>query len=121
MAWVSRERGSGARDRDADSRNVARIIKGCVNVVACVSSYYQDIKMMPAISDQDMNAMLAEESRLHAHEFNTNVALHELYKYAYKYTDQLLQTLEEDEFSQKNKLARKLSQVNAIMNGESEA
>lgn len=86
-----------------------------------VERYYQDIKMMPAISDQDMNAMLAEESRLHAHEFNTNVALHELYKYAYKYTDQLLQTLEEDEFSQKNKLARKLSQVNAIMNGESEA
>lgn len=86
-----------------------------------VERYYQDIKVMPAISDQDMNAMLAEESRLHAHEFNTNVALHELYKYAYKYTDQLLQTLEEDEFSQKNRLAWKLSQVNAIMNGESEA
>lgn len=26
--------------------------------------YYQDIKMMPAISDQDMNALLAEESRV---------------------------------------------------------
>ncbi|KAH6942796.1 hypothetical protein HPB50_010738 [Hyalomma asiaticum] len=38
MAWVSRERGSGARDQDADSRNVARTINGCVNVVACVSS-----------------------------------------------------------------------------------
>ncbi|KAM7307695.1 hypothetical protein ISCGN_011331 [Ixodes scapularis] len=86
-----------------------------------VERYYQDIKVMPAISDQDMNAMLAEESRLHAHEFNTNVALHELYKYAYKYTDQLLQTLEEDEFSQKNRLAWKLGQVNSIMNGESEA
>ncbi|KAH6935089.1 hypothetical protein HPB50_003405 [Hyalomma asiaticum] len=42
MAWVSRERGSGARDRDTDSRNVARRIKGCVNVVACVSSCVYD-------------------------------------------------------------------------------
>lgn len=29
-----------------------------------VERYYSDIKMMPAISDQDMNAMLAEESRV---------------------------------------------------------
>lgn len=29
-----------------------------------VERYYGDIKMMPAISDQDMNAMLAEESRV---------------------------------------------------------
>lgn len=29
-----------------------------------VERYYSDIKIMPAISDQDMNAMLAEESRV---------------------------------------------------------
>lgn len=29
-----------------------------------VERYYHDIKLMPAISDQDMNAMLAEESRV---------------------------------------------------------
>lgn len=29
-----------------------------------VDRYYSDIKIMPAISDQDMNAMLAEESRV---------------------------------------------------------
>ncbi len=34
---------------------------------------------MPVISDQDMGAMLAEESRLHSNEFNLNSALHELY------------------------------------------
>jgi len=33
------------------------------DVFACVR-YYQDIKTMPAISDQDMNAMLADESRV---------------------------------------------------------
>lgn len=29
-----------------------------------VERYYQDVKLMPAISDQDMNTMLAEESRV---------------------------------------------------------
>ena len=38
---------------------------------------------MPVISDQDMNAMLAEESRLHTNEFNLNSALHELYTYVF--------------------------------------
>ncbi|UYV69642.1 PlexA [Cordylochernes scorpioides] len=86
-----------------------------------VERYYRDIKLMSAISDQDMNAMLAEESRLHAHEFNTNVALYDLYSYAIKYNDQLIVALEEDEFSNKNKLAKKLEQVYSIMTGESEA
>ncbi|XP_013784646.1 plexin-A2-like [Limulus polyphemus] len=86
-----------------------------------VDRYYQDIQGMPAISDQDMNAMLAEESRQHAHEFNTNVALHHLYSYALKYNDQLMVSLEEDEFSRKNRLSLKLEQVHAIMTGESEA
>ncbi|XP_066998157.2 plexin A3 [Anabrus simplex] len=84
-----------------------------------VERYYSDIKMMPAISDQDMNAMLAEESRLHASEFNTNCALHELYTYAVKYNEQLTVTLEEDEFSQKQRLAYKLEQVHNIMAAES--
>ncbi|XP_049953527.1 plexin-A4 isoform X2 [Schistocerca serialis cubense] len=84
-----------------------------------VERYYADIKMMPAISDQDMNAMLAEESRLHTSEFNTNCALHELYTYAMKYNEQLTVTLEEDEFSQKQRLAYKLEQVHNIMAAES--
>lgn len=80
-----------------------------------VERYYSDIKLMPAISDQDMNAMLAEESRLHTKEFNTNCALHELYSYAVKYSEQLMVTLEEDEFSQKQRLAYKLEQVHNFM------
>lgn len=80
-----------------------------------VERYYSDIKVMPAISDQDMNAMLAEESRLHTTEFNTNCALYELYTYAGKYNEQLIVTLDEDEFSQKQRLAYKLEQVHNIM------
>lgn len=83
-----------------------------------VERYYSDIKSMQAISDQDMNAMLAEESRLHISEFNTNCSLHELYKYASKYNEQLTVTLEEDEFSQKQRLAYKLEQVHNIMIAE---
>uniref|UniRef100_A0A8D8LVE8 Plexin-A4 n=1 Tax=Cacopsylla melanoneura TaxID=428564 RepID=A0A8D8LVE8_9HEMI len=83
-----------------------------------VERYYSDIKSMPAISDQDMNAMLAEESRLHISEFSTNCALYELYTYASKYNEQLTVTLEEDEFSQKQRLAYKLEQVHNIMIAE---
>ncbi|KAF9803702.1 hypothetical protein SFRURICE_012001 [Spodoptera frugiperda] len=80
-----------------------------------VERYYADIKLMPAISDQDMNAMLAEESRLHTKEFNTNCALNELYAYAERYNEQLTVTLEEDEFSQKQRLAYRLEQVHGLM------
>lgn len=80
-----------------------------------VDRYYADIKNMPVISDQDMNAMLAEESRLHANEFNLNSALHELYQYAVKYNEQLILTLDEDEFSCKQRLAYKLEQVHNVM------
>ncbi|XP_043221511.1 plexin-A2-like isoform X2 [Amphibalanus amphitrite] len=83
-----------------------------------VTKYYDDIKMMPAISDQDMNAMLAEESRVHQQEFNTNCALHELYAYAVKYSEQLSANLEEDEFCNRQRLALKLEQVHKIMAGE---
>ncbi|XP_026681797.1 plexin A3-like, partial [Diaphorina citri] len=83
-----------------------------------VERYYSDIKSMQAISDQDMNAMLAEESRLHNSEFSTNCALYELYTYASKYNEQLTVTLEEDEFSQKQRLAYKLEQVHNIMIAE---
>lgn len=56
--------------------------------------------------------------QLHTTEFNTNCALHELYTYAVKYNEQLTVTLEEDEFSQKQRLAFKLEQVHNIMSAE---
>ncbi|RWS29961.1 hypothetical protein B4U80_08508, partial [Leptotrombidium deliense] len=86
-----------------------------------VERYYRDIQTMPAISDQDMNAMLAEESRQHAYEFNTLVALNELYAYAAKYHEELIRALDEDEFSQKNNLAYKFDQVTAAMSGQLDA
>jgi len=51
--------------------------------------YYADIAKLPAISDQDMNAYLAEQSRLHAAEFNMLSALNEIYSYVSKYSEEV--------------------------------
>lgn len=51
--------------------------------------YYSDIGKMPAISDQDMNAYLAEQSRMHMNEFNTMSALSEIYSYVGKYSEEV--------------------------------
>ncbi|KAM6436242.1 plexin-A4 isoform 2-T3 [Liasis olivaceus] len=53
-----------------------------------VERYYSDIGKMPAISDQDMNAYLAEQSRMHMNEFNTMSALSEIYSYVGKYSEE---------------------------------
>lgn len=58
----------------------------------CVSvrrRYYRDISKMPSISDQDMDAYLVEQSRLHGNEFNTLSALSELYFYINKYKEEV--------------------------------
>ena len=44
---------------------------------------------MPAISDQDMNAYLAEQSRMHMNEFNSMSSLSEIYSYVGKYTEEV--------------------------------
>ena len=58
-------------------------------VFVCVCRYYSDISRMPAISDQDMSAYLAEQSRLHLSQFNSMSALHEIYSYIVKYKDEV--------------------------------
>lgn len=54
--------------------------------------YYSDISKMPAISDQDMNAYLAEQSRMHMNEFNSMSSLSEIYSYVGKYTEEVCNT-----------------------------
>lgn len=54
--------------------------------------YYSDIGRMSAISDQDMSAYLAEQSRLHLSQFNSMSALHEIYSYITKYKDEVRET-----------------------------
>ncbi|KAG7239845.1 hypothetical protein INR49_030558 [Caranx melampygus] len=84
--------------------------------------YYSDISRMPAISDQDMSAYLAEQSRLHLSQFNSMSALHEIYSYIIKYKDEtcmysnpqlllILSALQKDEQSRRQRLRGKLEQV----------
>ncbi|CAG5983039.1 unnamed protein product [Menidia menidia] len=76
-----------------------------------VERYYSDISRMQAISDQDMSAYLAEQSRLHANQFNSMSALHEIYSYIVKYKDEILSALERDEQARRQRLRSKLEQV----------
>ncbi|XP_032810026.2 plexin-B1-like isoform X1 [Petromyzon marinus] len=80
-----------------------------------VEKYYADVRQMSPVSDQEMNAFLAEESRNNGGELNTMVALHELYKYIIKYYDQLITALEEDPVAQKMQLSYRLQQVAAAL------
>uniref|UniRef100_H3AR86 Plexin A4 n=1 Tax=Latimeria chalumnae TaxID=7897 RepID=H3AR86_LATCH len=84
-----------------------------------VERYYSDIAKMPAISDQDMNAYLAEQSRMHMTEFNTMSALAENYTYVSKYSEEIVSALEQDDHARKQRLAYKLEQVIALMNIDS--
>ncbi|TNN51519.1 Plexin-A2 [Liparis tanakae] len=81
--------------------------------------YYADINRLPAISDQDMNAYLAEQARLHSSEFNMLSALHEIYAYVSKYSQEIIEALEQDEQAQKQKLAYKMEQIISAMSIES--
>ncbi|XP_043934298.1 plexin-A1-like [Protopterus annectens] len=85
--------------------------KDIPNYKSWVERYYADIAKMPAISDQDMSAYLAEQSRLHLSQFNSMSALHELYTYIAKYKDEILTALEKDEQARRQRLRSKLEQA----------
>uniref|UniRef100_A0A6Q2Z866 Plexin-A2 n=1 Tax=Esox lucius TaxID=8010 RepID=A0A6Q2Z866_ESOLU len=63
--------------------------KDIPNYKSWVERYYADINRLPAISDQDMNAYLAEQARLHSTEFNMLSALNEIYSYVSKYSEEV--------------------------------
>nr|XP_033773736.1 plexin-A2 isoform X1 [Geotrypetes seraphini]XP_033773738.1 plexin-A2 isoform X1 [Geotrypetes seraphini]XP_033773739.1 plexin-A2 isoform X1 [Geotrypetes seraphini]XP_033773740.1 plexin-A2 isoform X1 [Geotrypetes seraphini] len=84
-----------------------------------VERYYADIAKLPAISDQDMNAYLAEQSRMHAVEFNMLSALNEIYSYVSKYSEEIVEALEQDEQACRQRLAYKVEQLIAAMTLES--
>uniref|UniRef100_F1KRH2 Plexin-A4 n=1 Tax=Ascaris suum TaxID=6253 RepID=F1KRH2_ASCSU len=77
-----------------------------------VDNYYGEIRSMPLISDQDMNAMLAEDSRSHSRDrFHVFSALNELYKYLEQYKDPLREELEMNQFAVNQKLPQKFQEM----------
>uniref|UniRef100_H2YL96 Plexin cytoplasmic RasGAP domain-containing protein n=1 Tax=Ciona savignyi TaxID=51511 RepID=H2YL96_CIOSA len=61
-----------------------------------VQDYYKVIKEQNSVSDQDVNAYIAEISRKHPCEFDVNVALKELWGYVNKYYEEMNESLEND-------------------------
>ncbi|XP_019753237.1 plexin-B2a isoform X2 [Hippocampus comes] len=80
-----------------------------------VDDYYKGIRQMVSVSDQDMNTYLAEVSRQHTDELNTQLALHQLYQYASKYYDAIIQSLDEDPAAQNRQLTLRLQQIAAAL------
>ncbi|XP_056280657.1 LOW QUALITY PROTEIN: plexin-B2-like [Pseudoliparis swirei] len=80
-----------------------------------VDDYYQGIRQMVPVSDQDMNTHLAEVSRQHTDKLNTQLALHQLYQYASKYYDVIIQSLDEDPAAQNKQLTLRLQQIAAAL------
>ncbi|XP_046880543.1 plexin-A2-like [Hypomesus transpacificus] len=89
--------------------------KDIPNYKSWVERYYADIQRLPAISDQDMSAYLAEQARLHSNEFNVLSALHEIYAYVSKYSQEITEALKQDEQAQKQRLACKMEQIISAM------
>ncbi|KAM6984807.1 plexin-B2a [Aplochiton taeniatus] len=80
-----------------------------------VDDYYKGIRQMVSVSDQDMNTHLAEVSRQHTDKLNTQAALHQLYQYASKYYDGIIQSLEDDPTAQSKQLTLRLQQIAAAL------
>ncbi|XP_044879760.1 plexin-D1 [Mauremys mutica] len=80
-----------------------------------VQRYYKQIHDMPPLSEQEMNAHLAEESRKYRNEFNTNVAMAEIYKYAKRYRTQIVNALDSNPTTRRTQLQHKFEQVIALM------
>uniref|UniRef100_A0A1A7YEL5 Plexin D1 n=1 Tax=Iconisemion striatum TaxID=60296 RepID=A0A1A7YEL5_9TELE len=80
-----------------------------------VQCYYKQIQDMSPLSEQEMNAHLAEESRKYRNEFNTNLALTEIYKYAKRYRNQVVNALETNPTARRTQLHHKFEQVIALM------
>ncbi|KAK2501461.1 hypothetical protein MC885_004879 [Smutsia gigantea] len=101
-----------------------------------VQRYYKQIHDMTPLSEQEMNAHLAEESRVrpvpmwpcramgggpglacptYQNEFNTNVAMTEIYKYAKRYRSQIMTALEANPTARRTQLQHKFEQVVALM------
>uniref|UniRef100_A0A915PJ57 Sema domain-containing protein n=1 Tax=Setaria digitata TaxID=48799 RepID=A0A915PJ57_9BILA len=77
-----------------------------------VDRYYAEIRQMPSITDQDMNALLAEESRSHSRDrFHIFSALNELYKYLEQYKESLREELDMNQCAVSQKLPQKFQDM----------
>jgi len=76
-----------------------------------VLQYYNNIQQLPQVTDQELNFHLQQLSNSHVGEFDSLVALKELYIYVSKYYGELLLSLEENPNCRKLALAQRLKSL----------
>ncbi|XP_050527512.1 plexin-B [Daktulosphaira vitifoliae] len=83
-----------------------------------VLRFYNEIQKLPQITDQDLNTIMQQLSASHMGQFHIVSALKELYIYASKYHDAILDSLEMDPYCKKINLSHKLHNVSVTLEGE---
>ncbi|KAK3744735.1 hypothetical protein RRG08_062381 [Elysia crispata] len=84
-----------------------------------VEKFFTDVRELPTLSEQEMNAFLANISRMSPKLFYISSALGELYKYVSKYKSELMDILEQDNQARAMQLSSKLGHVVTCMEGPS--
>lgn len=93
--------------------------KDIVHYRKLVEKYFADIRDMPPISDQDISTYLADVSRMCSGKFYISSALRELYSFASKHSNELLEDLEQDNQANAQQMSAKLGHVITAMEGPS--
>ncbi|XP_025107783.1 plexin-B-like [Pomacea canaliculata] len=93
--------------------------KDIVHYRKYVEKYFADIRDMPPISDQEISTYLADISRMCSGKFYISSALRELYSFASKYSNELLEELEQDNQANAHQMSAKLGHVITSMEGPS--
>ncbi|CAI6353076.1 unnamed protein product [Macrosiphum euphorbiae] len=86
-----------------------------------VLRFYSDIQKLPQITDQELSTTMQQLSVSHFGQFHIVSALKELYIYASKYNDAILDSLEMDPYCQKINLSHKLNKVAGTLEGDEAA
>ena len=84
-----------------------------------VRTFYQGIREMPSVTDQDMAAYLHQISLCHLGELDALPAMHELFQsYVIRYYPQIYETMQVDPECRSLHLAHKLENIMCTINGE---
>ncbi|XP_046682902.1 plexin-B isoform X1 [Homalodisca vitripennis] len=83
-----------------------------------VSRFYMDVALLPQITDQELSTAMQHLSVSQSGHFHTISALKELYIYVTKYSEQILECLDNDPYCKKLHLAHKLENVACTLEGE---
>lgn len=70
---------------------------------------------MPPVREENMNAMLADESRLHGSDFRVFSALNELYNYVHQNKEAIVDELSSNDVSLSQGLAEKFNKMLSTM------